>query len=344
MPDAPDPLAGSHPFHPGRSDDRPDDRPDARRGDAPPTDDARGEPAEPLPPDRSRELSDRSYRMADYTWFRIPGRVAALPAPHYLGHGFAYSARYNIRTVWQAPMEQHVVVKVALSPGGVVANARDAQPRRLRSGEVILRYVQEPEFWEAFDGRRRRPWEFLGLILNGAAAATTADALIRRYGRVYDLGRSHRLVRRLLDLAHEPSHVTEMTGTEAMHLAHGVFEALYAAADAGAVRFKSVELAVAAEALIRDRIGHDWTVSELAGRLDVSREHLTRAFSDRHGVPPHRFLTELRIQETCRRLRSTADPIKTIFHDLGFKSHTSFSRAFRRYHQVSPGDYREMRG
>ena len=295
------------------------------------------------PPDRSEELADRSYRMRDYTWFRIPGRVGDLPAPHYLGHGFAYSERYNNHTVWQAPMEQHVVVKFSLSRGGVVANAKAAQPRRLRPGEVILRYVQEPEFWESFDARQRRPWEFLGLILNGRAAATTAGALIAEFGRVYDLGVNHRLVKRLRDMAGEPSHVTEMSGTDAMLLANAIFAALYEAADAGAGKFKSVELAVAAETLMRQHIARDWTVQGLADRLDVSREHLTRAFANRHGVPPHRFLIELRIQETCRRLRGTNDPIKSIFHDLGFKSHTSFSRAFRRYHQVSPSDYRALR-
>ena len=297
-----------------------------------------------LPPDRSEELADRSYRMASYTWFRIPGRVADLPAPHYLGHGFALSERYNIKNVWQAPMRSHVVVKFSLSPGGMVANAKAAQPRRLRPGEVILRFVQEPEFWESFDGRQRKKWEFLGLILNGEVAATAAAALIGQFGRIYDLGVKHRLVRRLREMAAEPSHVTEMSGTDAMLLSNAIFAALYEAADAGANKYRSVELAVAAETLMRDEIARDWTVADLAERLDVSREHLTRAFTGRHGVPPHRFLIELRIQEACRRLRSSDEPIKAIFHALGFKSHTSFSRAFRRYHQLSAGDYREQRG
>ena len=319
MPDSPAHLAGS-----------------------PPPPNAAGE--QPLPPDRSRELADRSYRMSEYTWFRIPGRVADLPAPHYLGHGFAYSERYNIANVWQAPMADHVVVKFALSPGGVVANARSAQPRRVRPGEVILRFVREPEFWESYDGRQRRPWEFLGLILNGGVAATTAAALIGQFGRVYDLGLNHRLIRRLRETAAEPSHVTEIGGTEAMRLAGGVFEALYEAADAGANKHRGVELAVAAEAMMRDEIARDWTVRELADRLDVSREHLTRAFAGRHRVPPHRFLTELRVQEACRRLRSGDEPIKSILHAVGFKSHTSFSRAFRRYHRVTAGNYRRLRG
>ena len=303
----------------------------------------RGAGEEPLPPDRSRELADRSYRMREYTWFRIPGRVANLPAPHYLGHGFAYSERYNIANVWQAPMADHVVVKFALSGGGVVANSRAQQPRRVRPGEVILRFVREPEFWESYDGRQRRPWEFLGLILNGGVAASTAAALIGRFGRVYDLGVNHRLIRRLKETAAESSHVTEMSGTEAMVLSNAIFDALYEAADAGANKFKSVELAVAAEAMMRDEIARDWTVQELADRLDVSREHLTRAFTGRHRVPPHRFLIELRVQEACRRLRSSDEPIKSIFHALGFRSHTSFSRAFRRYHKVSAGDYRRLR-
>ncbi|GIW75062.1 MAG: hypothetical protein KatS3mg104_0125 [Phycisphaerae bacterium] len=297
-----------------------------------------------LPPDRSKELADRSYRMVDYTWFRIAGRVRDLPAPHYLGHGFAYSEQYNIRAVWQAPMVDHVVVKIALSQGGVVGTGPGSQLRRLEPGEAVLRFVEDPDLWESYDSRQSKPWEFVGLILNGAVAAATARCLIQQHGRVYSLGLRHRLIRRLLDMSRQPTHVSEMTGLIAYNFANTVFAALYDSGNGNLRRFQSIELAEAAEDLMRNNISHDWTISELAERIGVSREHLTRAFSERHGIPPRRFLVELRIEEACRRLRYTNDPVKSIFFDLGFQSHTSFSRAFQRYHRVTPGEYRQQRG
>lgn len=297
-----------------------------------------------LPPDRSQELADRSYRMVDYTWFRIVGRVRDLPGPHYLGHGFAYSEKYNIREVWQAPMVDHVVVKIALSQGGVIATGPGSQLRRLEPGEAVLRFVEDPDLWESYDPRQSKPWEFVGLILNGAVAASIARCLIQQYGRVYSLGLKHRLVKRLLDLSRQPTHVSEMSGLVAYHFANTVFAALHASGNGHPKRFQRIELAEAAEDMMRENISHDWTIAELADRIGVSREHLTRAFSERHGIPPRRFLVELRIEEACRRLRYTNDPVKSIFFDLGFQSHTSFSRAFQRYHRVTPGEYRQQRG
>jgi AraC-like DNA-binding protein len=317
-------------------------RPAGRAGPERPGQD--GGVAELLPPDRSKELADRSYRMVDYTWFRVLGRVRDLPSPHYLGHGYAYSDQYNIRTVWQAPMVDHVVVKIALSRGGVVGTGPKSQLRRLQPGEAVLRFVDDPDIWEAYDARQSKPWEFIGLILNGSVAALAARSLMNQYGRVYQLGLGHRLIRRLLDLSRQHTHVSEMSGLVALNFANTVFGALCASVSENPKRFQSVELAEAAEAMMRNNIAHDWTISELANRIGVSREHLTRAFADRHGVPPHRFLVELRIEEACRRLRFTSDPVKSIFLDLGFQSHTSFSRAFQRYHQVTPSEYREQRG
>ena len=296
-------------------------------------------------PDRSHELVDRSYHMVDYTWFRVRNRLPELPAPHYLGHGFATSPLYNIRSVWQAPMRDHVVVKIALSAGGVVAPRPGVQLRRVQPGEAILRFVEESEFWESYDGRQGQPWEFLGLILNGDVATRTAAAMIAGYGHVYDLGLGHPLVRQLRQLAAEANHVREIAAAAASRLCTDLLGALHASAEASLLgRLERLNnLAERVEATMRGDLRHEWSVDELADRHDVSREHLTRSFARRYGTPPHRYLVELRVQEACQRLRSTADPVKSIAIGLGFRSHANFIRIFKRYNNTSPSLYRERR-
>ena len=298
-----------------------------------------------LPPDRSHELVDRSYQMIDYTWFRTPGRVPELAAFHYLGRGRAFSDHYNNQSVWQAPMREHVVVKIALSPGGVVAARKGAQLRRVRPGEAILRFVEEPEYFESYDPLQTEPWEFLGMILNGDVAYRTASAMIANYGRLYDLGVGHPLVRQLTQIAREPNHVREMVGSAAHRLCMELLATLHSSAEAATLgragQFNV--LAERVEAKMRGDLHHDWSVDELAAIHDVSREHLTRIFAHYYGTPPHRYLVELRVQEACQRLRVSAEPVKSIAMALGFGSHANFIRIFRRYNGVSPTVYRQRR-
>ncbi|HEV7297732.1 MAG TPA: AraC family transcriptional regulator [Tepidisphaeraceae bacterium] len=300
-----------------------------------------------VPPDRSHELVDESYRMVDYTWFRIRNRLPELATPHYLGHGFATSSHYNIRSVWQEPAVRRCpVVKIALSTGGVVAPRNGTQLRRVQPGEAILRFVEEPDLWESYDGRQSQPWEFLGLIINGELAAHAARALIRGYGHLYDLGLQHPIVRQLQQVAREPNHVREISASAAGRLCADLFGALHASAEASLVgRTEQINnLAERVEATMRGDLRHEWSVDELAARHDVSREHLTRIFTRSYGTPPHRYLVELRVREACELLRGSREPVKSIAYSLGFRSHANFIRIFKRYNGVPPTVYRTRRG
>jgi AraC-like DNA-binding protein len=297
---------------------------------------------DPVIPDRRYELADRSYRMVRYTWFRLVGRVQEMAYPHYLGHGVAINARYNIRDVWQAPMPDHVLIKIGLTPGGAIASSPSQPLRSVKSGEAILRFVQDPDIWETFHPNHQGTWEFLGLIMSGSAAASCARGLIDQFGRVYPLGTDSPLVKQLLQIASEPNHVTGLSAAQGFRLCTSVFAALLDAAEASVGRSTAAaHLAEKVEFLMRQDLRRDWSVEDLAERHNVSREHLTRLFTRHFGIPPHRFLIELRIQEACRRLRTTDEPVKSIVHALGFRSHANFVRTFRRFNNMSPTEYRQ---
>lgn len=298
-----------------------------------------------LPPDRTHELVDNSYRMVDYTWFRVRNRLPRLAVPKYVGRGFAYTGEYNNRRVWQSPMQDHVVIKVSLSPGGVTAPKFGDPVTPVEVGQAILRFVEEPEFWESYDVSQKKPWEFLGLIVYGEVAGQIARSLIEGYGRIYDLGVAHPLIGQLRQLASEPNHVTEIAASTAHRLCMELFEALHAKAEVTALGHSLPlnTLAETVEATMRKNMRYEWTVDELAAKHDVSREHLTRVFTRRYGTPPHRYLVELRVQEACQRLRAGTESIKSIFLSLGFGSHANFIRTFRRYNGVSPTVYRQRR-
>lgn len=277
--------------------------------------------------------------MADYVWFRIPGRVPGLPAPFFLGHGVARGAEYRTDRVRQDPLPGKLTLSIALSEGGqasVGGRVQDLEP-----GHAVLHAVHDPSDWFGCHPDHLGRFEYLGLIFDGDAAVASAERIRQAHRAPAPLDPQAVLLRRLIALTREKTHYVAMSAAEGMLLISEALAAVLAAGENQSRIPQSRELARTAENLMAQQPAVDWSVSELARRCGVSREHLSRAFTQRYGVSPRRYLSELRIQKACARLRSSDTPIKNIMLDLGFTSHATFTRAFRRYTNTTPSQYRQ---
>jgi AraC-like DNA-binding protein len=82
-------------------------------------------------------------------------------------------------------------------------------------------------------------------------------------------------------------------------------------------------------------------VAALAAQVGLSRAAFVRRFSAAVGLPPAKYLTWLRMRRAARLLVTTDAGLAAIADELGYSSEFTFSRAFRRWHGVSPGTYRQ---
>ena len=78
----------------------------------------------------------------------------------------------------------------------------------------------------------------------------------------------------------------------------------------------------------------------MAGRMHLSPAHLSRAFSRRMGMGMVAFTHCLRVEEACRLLRLTDEPISIIASRCGYKEVAYFNRCFKRQTGQSPTAYR----
>jgi AraC family transcriptional regulator len=94
-----------------------------------------------------------------------------------------------------------------------------------------------------------------------------------------------------------------------------------------------------AKALIEARYAEPLSLSSIARDAGMSVFHFARIFSELEGLPPHRFLTEVRLKQANARLRDGAAVTETCFA-VGFGSLSHFVTSFRRRYGVRPSAVR----
>lgn len=101
----------------------------------------------------------------------------------------------------------------------------------------------------------------------------------------------------------------------------------------GALRDPSIGRAIS---LMHARPDHDWTVTELAAEVGLSRSGFSARFSEFVGIAPKQYLTEWRMQLAQDMLRREDASILAIATRLGYGSEAAFSRAFKRETGLAP--------
>ncbi|MGB8712971.1 MAG: GlxA family transcriptional regulator [Onishia taeanensis] len=81
-------------------------------------------------------------------------------------------------------------------------------------------------------------------------------------------------------------------------------------------------------------------IGELAAELDLSWRRLERLFVRQLGTSPQRIYMARRLDHAHRLLRETRHSVMEIALACGFGSASSFTRAFRRHHGLTPSELR----
>jgi AraC-like DNA-binding protein len=80
------------------------------------------------------------------------------------------------------------------------------------------------------------------------------------------------------------------------------------------------------------------SLEQLAGLSALSPFHFVRLFREATGLPPHAYLTQVRI-EKAKILLSQDWPIAQVGAEVGFVDQSHFTRRFKRIVGITPGQY-----
>jgi|GEM_PF-2109537 len=83
-----------------------------------------------------------------------------------------------------------------------------------------------------------------------------------------------------------------------------------------------------------------WSLESLANEACMGRTSFANKFRESMGLTPLNYLYQVRMQHAAMEIRNTEKTIREIAYSVGYKSETSFHKAFVRTMNISPGRYR----
>jgi len=95
--------------------------------------------------------------------------------------------------------------------------------------------------------------------------------------------------------------------------------------------------------LIESRFAEAISLNELAAETCLSPFHFARLFQKATGVPPHRYITERRVQYAKAKLAEGRLSLVEIALEAGFGSQGNLNRIFRKHTGLTPGQFRTLR-
>lgn len=84
-------------------------------------------------------------------------------------------------------------------------------------------------------------------------------------------------------------------------------------------------------------------LSDIAQATHRSPSHIARIFRTELGMPPHRYLINLRVEKARRLLEKTSMSIAEIAYECGFAHQEHLTRLFRRHCGTTPAAYRRSK-
>lgn len=91
---------------------------------------------------------------------------------------------------------------------------------------------------------------------------------------------------------------------------------------------------------IQDRAERLRSVADVAAYCGVTPAHLCRLFRRFGDDSPHAFLSRLKMNHAARMLANTPMTVKEVADRLGYPDPFSFSKSFKKWHALSPRQYR----
>lgn len=241
----------------------------------------------------------------------------------------------------QRQQETHVLFKYTLAGEGAFRYGKTTW--RIGPETGFLTLISDPKNAYFYPPDASAPWDFIYLTFDGSTARAMTKEFVHRFGPVFPLPREHEWIQRLLSFSGLGMAERDIYPEEGASLIMDMFAALGKFTEHHQKPAAQRLLVRRAREIIADSLTDGIAVTELATRLAVSREHLTRIFREETGISPHVYVTRQRMLHACRLLQEKERlSIKEIAAQLNYTTPGHFCRTFKRVMHTTPSRFRAV--
>lgn len=101
---------------------------------------------------------------------------------------------------------------------------------------------------------------------------------------------------------------------------------------------KNPDAVAQAREYLEECFAKDVSLRELAVVVGLSRYHLVRVFREAVGLPPHAYLTQMRLRK-ARKLLAAGESIGAVAQSVGFVDQSHLTRRFKGAFGITPGQF-----
>ena len=94
-------------------------------------------------------------------------------------------------------------------------------------------------------------------------------------------------------------------------------------------------------ALMKEYLHRGWPASRLAHFVNLSPSRLHQLFKDETGLPPAKYLHQLRMEQAKELLETSYLSVKEVMTQIGVTDESHFVRDFKKSYGCTPAKYRE---
>ena len=223
----------------------------------------------------------------------------------------------------QRKNERHCLFKYSLSGTGAFADANGE--RAVPPEHGFLCKINDPETSYYYPSWASEPWEFIYLCFFSDFSDAVVEDLVERFGPVLYLPKTSSVVKQLQGFKAYDRSTLMLSAAASADIVMKLLLALHRYQDERAKITANHVLVEQTMTMMRDSIHEPYNVSDYARRAGVSREHLTRVFTNEVGQTPAHYLKRQKMLIASQLLKETSMSSKEIASRLGFASAAHFN-------------------
>ena len=273
------------------------------------------------------------------TRFQVVQGFESLPAPNEIVFERQTGPEYHMDEA-RRPQVQAAQIVCTISGEGVFRQ-RD-KLYTLTPGMAFIAPLCDPDISYYYPGKGAEPWDFLWFAFSGPQAVGIVNEINRRYGYIFRLPLDTGLIPHLESFRNQRNVFQIISPMAGAKIVQDVLAAFGETVEKDIATSSQAKLTRDAQNIITSNIDRTLDVAQIAERLHVTREHLTRVFRSQTGITPGQFAAAERMRIAVRLLINKTMSIKEIAERTGYDSASSFARAFKARFHVSPGNYTNL--